>query len=67
MSNFEIVVAIATFVICFVSGVLCGITAYLVHDTNKMIEKIQTNMIMEYYKECSYDCMDFQIVNRASC
>lgn len=46
MSNFEIVVAIATFAICFVSGVLCGITAYLVHDTNKMIEKVKTNMVI---------------------
>ena len=45
MSNFEIVLAITTFAMCFVSGVLCGITACIVHDINKMIEKAKNKAV----------------------
>ena len=45
MSSFEIALAITTFVMCFVSGVLCGITACIVHDINKMIEKVKNKMV----------------------
>lgn len=45
MSNFEIAFAIATFVICFVTGVLCGVTMCIVHDINKMIEKVKNKTV----------------------
>ena len=45
MSSIEICVVISTLVICFVTGVLCGVTTCLIHDINKMIEKINNKTV----------------------
>ena len=45
MSDIEICAVMSTFAICFVAGVLCGVTACLIHDINKMTEKVKSKTV----------------------